>query len=76
MDIQMPEMDGLQAAIEIRKKIPPEKRPNIIAITANAQKEDHEKYLAEGISRCIIKPFKEAELEEILKDCSPLKKSA
>jgi PAS domain S-box-containing protein len=68
MDIQMPEMDGVQATIEIRKQFPPEKQPRIIAMTANAMKEDHAKYLASGMDDYIVKPFKMEELVRSLLD--------
>ena len=64
MDIQMPEKDGVQATLEIRKEIPAERQPSIIAMTANAMKEDHEKYLSIGFDDYIVKPFK---LEELVK---------
>lgn len=65
MDIQMPEMDGMEATLKIRefeeaenkvKKIP------IIALTANAMEKDREKYLGAGMDDYISKPFKSEEL--------------
>ncbi|HVO74546.1 MAG TPA: PAS domain-containing protein, partial [Ignavibacteriaceae bacterium] len=64
MDIQMPEKDGVQTTLEIRKEIPSQRQPRIIAMTANAMKEDHEKYLSVGMDDYIVKPFK---LEELVK---------
>lgn len=59
MDIQMPDMDGLEATIHIRQqsnKIP------IIAMTANAVKEELEAYLTLGFTDYITKPFEETAL--------------
>ncbi len=60
MDVQMPEMDGLQAAQLIRQEgfshLP------IIALTANAFEKDKEKCLKSGMSHFMTKPLKQAEL--------------
>ncbi len=62
MDIQMPDMDGEQATMKIRKDFPEEKQPRIIAMTANAMKSDLDRYLSEGMDDYIVKPFKIQEL--------------
>jgi len=68
MDIQMPEMDGIEATKEMReienqqnviKKIP------IIAMTANTMEGDREKYLQVGMDDYVSKPFKQEELVAI-----------
>lgn len=66
MDIQMPEMDGLATAREIRKL--PEKKGQtpIVALTANALHGDKEKYLAGGMDDFISKPLKSADIERVL----------
>ena len=64
MDVQMPEMDGEQCTIEIRKNITVEKQPRIIAVTANALNTDRERYLSIGMDDYIVKPFK---LEELIR---------
>jgi len=66
MDIQMPDKDGVQTTLEIRKEIPAERQPRIIAMTANAMKEDHEKYLSAGMDDYIVKPVKLEELVKVL----------
>ncbi len=55
MDIQMPELDGYQTAREIRENL--KKSTPIIALTANAFKEDVEKVKAAGMNGFVSKPF-------------------
>ncbi len=66
MDVQMPEMDGEQATIEIRKSFLPKQQPRIVAMTANALKSDRERYIASGMDDYIVKPFKIGELVRAL----------
>jgi CheY-like chemotaxis protein len=61
MDIQMPEMDGLEAAERIRAT-PAGKDLPIIALTAHAQRGERERCLARGMSAFLQKPFKAHEL--------------
>lgn len=60
MDIQMPEVDGLTAARYITDNF--DKRPVIIALTANAMQGDREKCLAAGMNDYISKPISFKEL--------------
>jgi len=62
MDIMMPEMDGLTAMREIRKRSEWKSLP-IIALTAKAMKDDHAKCLAAGANDYIAKPL---EVEKLL----------
>ncbi len=63
MDIQMPEMDGIHATKEIRKKntdIP------IIALTAHAMKGDKSKFLAQGMNDYVSKPIRKSLLYDLV----------
>ncbi len=71
MDVQMPEMDGLEATRRIRQGIAADEQPQIVAITANAMKEDRERYLALGMDDYLSKPIRVAELVEALSNCCP-----
>jgi HPt (histidine-containing phosphotransfer) domain-containing protein len=63
MDIQMPEMDGMEATRHIRALENKEKSNiPIVALTANALKGDSEKYLAVGMNDYLSKPFDESRL--------------
>ena len=64
MDIQMPEMDGLEATRTIRTTRP--HSPVIIAMTANAMQGDQEECLAEGMNDYLSKPIKLDELIAML----------
>jgi len=58
MDVQMPEMDGLQAAQEICRRWPADGRPRIVAMTANAMQGDREACLAAGMDDYVTKPIR------------------
>jgi signal transduction histidine kinase/DNA-binding response OmpR family regulator len=65
MDVQMPEMDGLDATRNIRK-LTMVTQPHIIAMTANAMEGDREMCLAAGMSDYVSKPIRVNELVEAL----------
>ncbi len=62
MDIQMPEMDGIEATKQIRQTMPDALQPCIVALTANALAGDREHYLANGMDDYISKPVRIEEL--------------
>jgi len=68
MDMQMPEMDGIDATIEIRKLENNLEKPiPIIALTAGALQEEREKCLAAGMNAFLTKPIDKDKLLETLK---------
>jgi PAS domain S-box-containing protein len=73
MDVQMPELDGLDASRRICERWLPESRPHIIAMTANALPEDREACFAAGMSDYVAKPIRAAELAAALKRVRPLR---
>ncbi len=66
MDVQMPEMDGLEASRRINKAFPDGSRPRIIAMTANAMQGDREMCLDAGMDDYITKPIRVPVLIEAL----------
>jgi len=73
LDVQMPVMDGYEAAREIRKRYGNEKRPKLIAITGNAMEGDREKCLEAGMDDYITKPVRPRELEAVLRRWGKIK---
>ncbi len=73
LDVQMPEMDGLDCARQICTRWNRDKRPVIVAMTGNALMGDREKCLAAGMDDYISKPVRIAELQAVLERWGPTK---
>ncbi|WP_215181722.1 PAS domain-containing hybrid sensor histidine kinase/response regulator [Paenibacillus albidus] len=67
MDVQMPRMNGLEATRIIKESLPPDKRPVIIAVTANALKGDREFCLQSGMDEYISKPVKSETITQMIR---------
>jgi CheY-like chemotaxis protein len=65
----MPDMDGLEATRAIQQAWPPEQRPRIVAMTANAMQGDREECLAAGMDDYLTKPIQVKALQEALERC-------
>ena len=74
MDVQMPEMDGLEASRQICARWPRGQRPTIIAMTANAMQGDREMCLEAGMDDYVSKPIRPDELVKALMKVNPLNK--
>jgi PAS domain S-box-containing protein len=72
MDVQMPEMDGLEATRQIRARWPAPEQPRIIAMTANAMQGDREICLDAGMDDYLSKPIRVDELVQALSRSWPL----
>ncbi|QIR40269.1 response regulator [Tolypothrix sp. PCC 7910] len=72
MDVQMPEMDGLEATKLICQKYPVDLRPRIIAVTARALQGDREECLTAGMDDYITKPIRIDILAQALSRCVPI----
>ena len=67
MDVQMPEMDGLEASRRITAQLERDRaRPRIVAMTANAMQGDRELCLAAGMDDYLTKPIRVDQLVQAL----------
>jgi CheY-like chemotaxis protein len=71
MDVQMPEMDGIEATRRIVGEMSADDRPWIVAMTANAMDGDREKCLDAGMMGYIAKPIRVNELADALLTAPP-----
>lgn len=69
MDVQMPKMDGLEATRRIRRELPGDRHPWIIALTANTTISDRDACLAVGMNDYLSKPIDMVALERSLRQC-------
>jgi CheY-like chemotaxis protein len=74
MDIQMPELDGVQATAQIRALPRPKSEVRIIALTANAMSGAKEQYLGSGFDGYVTKPIQPAVLLAKLAELPPGKR--
>ncbi len=71
MDIQMPEMDGVEATQQILRDYSSAERPRIVAMTAHALEGDRENYLKQGMDDYVSKPIRVQMLIDALERCQP-----
>jgi PAS domain S-box-containing protein len=76
MDVEMPEMDGLEATREIHRRWPRHDRPRIVAVTANAMKGERELGIEAGMDDYVSKPIRLEELATALSRVRPLASAA
>jgi CheY-like chemotaxis protein len=69
MDVQMPEMDGLEAARRIRSEFDATKRPRLVALTANVLQGDKQMCLEAGMDDYLAKPLDLVHLRDALLRC-------
>jgi signal transduction histidine kinase/ActR/RegA family two-component response regulator len=71
MDMQMPELDGLETTARIRmNEAAGDKHQAIVALTANAMSEDEERCRAAGMDGYLTKPIQFDKLDEVLEKCA------
>jgi signal transduction histidine kinase/CheY-like chemotaxis protein/ligand-binding sensor domain-containing protein len=66
MDVQMPEMDGLEATRRLRAEQPPDEQPYVVALTASVMEEDRRRCRQAGMDAFLSKPVQQDELARTL----------
>ena len=66
MDVEMPEMDGPTAAAAMRRELPPDRQPAIVALTAHSLDGRSQQFKAAGMDSYLAKPIRTAELTRLL----------
>jgi signal transduction histidine kinase/ActR/RegA family two-component response regulator len=75
MDVQMPDMDGLEATAQIRQREQQSgRRTPIVALTAHTMKGDRERCLAAGMDEYVTKPIEAARLIEVVESTAALRR--
>jgi signal transduction histidine kinase/streptogramin lyase/ActR/RegA family two-component response regulator len=70
MDVQMPEVDGLTATREIRRRLPPDRQPAIFGLTAHATTEYRDLCLGAGMNGYLTKPLEPEKLRDLITELS------
>jgi CheY-like chemotaxis protein len=68
----MPKMDGIETSRLISKQCPRDRRPRIVAMTANAMEEDRQACFEAGMDDYLSKPVRLTQLQRALEKCTPL----
>ena len=71
MDVNMPEMDGIEATREICRMLPLSRRPRIVALTANVMSDDQQLFREAGMEDFLSKPVSVEQLKAALLRCTP-----
>jgi len=66
MDVQMPEVDGLSATLEIKRRLPQDRQPVIFGLTAHATTEYRDICLGAGMNGYLTKPLDQEKLRDLI----------
>lgn len=72
MDLEMPEMDGVEATRQIRSRLPAERQPRIVGVSAHALSSHRDQSLAGGMNDYITKPLQLTDIEALLSRYVPV----